>query len=71
MRLAILDTNVIISAGLEPGGAPARLVMDWILTGKVQLVTCPLVIKEYREVSGRSKFARYQFPPAWMELLID
>lgn len=71
MRLAVFDTNVIISAGLKQGGAPALLVMDWVLKGEVQLVTCPAVIAEYSEVATRSKFARYDFPPAWLEHLIE
>jgi putative PIN family toxin of toxin-antitoxin system len=71
MRLAVFDTNVIVSAGLKPDSAPAKLVMDWVLAGQVQLVTCPAVIAEYSEVAARSKFARYEFPPAWLELLIE
>ncbi|MGA2087036.1 MAG: PIN domain-containing protein [Terracidiphilus sp.] len=71
MRLAVFDTNVIVSAGLKPGSIPARLVMDWVLAGQMQLVTCPSVIAEYSEVAARSKFARYEFPPAWLELLIE
>lgn len=31
MRLAVLDTNVIVSAGIKPGSAPATLIMDWVL----------------------------------------
>jgi len=45
MRLAVFDTNVIVSAGLKPGSIPARLVMDWVLAGQMQLVTCPSVIR--------------------------
>jgi len=71
MRLAILDTNVIISAGIRPETAPARLVMDWVLEGQVQVVTCPWIVAEYREVSRRDKFARYGFPPQWLEFVID
>jgi uncharacterized protein len=71
MRLAVLDTNVLISAGIKPTGAPARIVMDWILEGQVQLVTCPKVRREYRQVSVRAKFLRYKFPPFWLEYLIE
>jgi len=71
MRLAILDTNVVVSAGLKPGSVPARLVMDWVLAGKVQLVTCPSILREYRKAAARSKFTRYNFPPTWLEYLID
>ncbi|MGB9406698.1 MAG: PIN domain-containing protein [Terracidiphilus sp.] len=71
MRLAVFDTNVIVSAGLKPGSIPARLVMDWVLAEQVKLVTCPSVIAEYSEVASRSKFARHGFPPAWLEVLIE
>jgi len=43
VRLAVLDTNVIVSAGIRPGGAPATLVMDWVLEGQIQVVTSPWV----------------------------
>ena len=71
MRLVVLDTNVIISAGIKPGSAPATLVMDWVLDGQLQVVTSPWIIREYREVARRQKFERYGFPPQWLEFLID
>ncbi len=71
MRLAVLDTNVIVSAGIKPGGAPATLIMDWVLEGQIQVVTSPWVVGEYREVVRRAKFRRYGFPPSWLEFLIE
>jgi putative PIN family toxin of toxin-antitoxin system len=71
MRLAVLDTNVIVSAGIKPGGAPARILLDWVLEGHVLAVTSPAVVEEYREVVRRPKFQRCGFPPLWLELLIE
>jgi putative PIN family toxin of toxin-antitoxin system len=71
MRLVVLDTNVIVSAGIKPSGAPAKIVMDWVLEGQVQIVTCPLIADEYRRVIGRPKFRRFGFPPLWLEFLIE
>jgi putative PIN family toxin of toxin-antitoxin system len=71
MRLAVLDTNVVVSAGIKPGGAPAKLLMDWVLEGQVQVVTSQSVIAEYREVVRRTKFQCYGFPPLWLEFLIE
>ncbi|HEY4381199.1 MAG TPA: putative toxin-antitoxin system toxin component, PIN family [Acidobacteriaceae bacterium] len=71
MRLVVLDTNVIIAAGINPGGAPARLVLDWALRAQIGVVTCPWITGEYRAVARRRKFAAYGFPPAWLEALID
>jgi predicted nucleic acid-binding protein len=36
MRLVVLDANVIVSAAIKPGSAPATLVMDWVLEGQIQ-----------------------------------
>lgn len=71
MKLAVLDTNVIISAGLSPEGPPASLVLDWVLRAQLAVVTCPWIVEEYRTVVRRSKFAAYGFPPLWLEPLID
>ena len=71
MRLVILDTNVVVSAGIKPGSLPARIVMDWVLEGQVQIVTCPSITAEYREVLRRDKFRRLGFPPQWLEFLIE
>jgi len=71
MRLVVLDTNVLVSAGIKPGSAPAKLVTDWVLEGQIQLVTSPWIIGEYREVVRRPKFHRYGFPPYWLEFLIE
>jgi predicted nucleic acid-binding protein len=71
MRLVVLDTNVIVSAGLKLDSVTYRLVMDWVLAGQVQAVTCAAVIREYREVLWRPKFTRHGFPPDWIEGLIE
>ena len=63
MRLAVLDANVIVSAGIKSEGAPAKLIMGWVLEGRVQVVTSPLIAQEYREVARRPKFRRYGFLP--------
>ena len=71
MRLDVLDTNIIVSAGIRAEGAPAKLVMDWVLEGQVQLVTSPLIVEEYRAIARRPTFHRFGFPPLWLEFLIE
>jgi uncharacterized protein len=71
MKLVVLDTNVIVSAGIAPGGAPAKLLFGWVLKGKVQVAVGPAVVAEYREGARRPKFRRYGFPPLWLEFLIE
>lgn len=70
MKLAILDTNVLVAAGVNPEGAPAKLVLDWVLRGQIGVITCPWIVEEYRTVARRKKFAAYGFPPLWLEPLI-
>ena len=62
---------MIVSAGIKREGAPAKLIMDWVLDGQVQVVTSPSIVKEYREVAQREKFHAYGFPPLWLEFLIE
>jgi predicted nucleic acid-binding protein len=45
-------------------------MMDWVLEGQVLAATCPWIVEEYREVTRRAKFRRYEFPPLWLEVLI-
>ena len=71
MRLIVLDTNVIVSAGITPFGSSAKIVAGLVLRGKVRIVTSPKIATEYREVVRRAKFHRYRFPPLWLEYLID
>jgi putative PIN family toxin of toxin-antitoxin system len=71
MRLVVLDTNIIVSAGIKPGNTPAKVVMNWVLEGQLQVVTSPWVVSEYREVVRRTKFPRYGFPPHLLEFLIE
>jgi len=71
MRLIVLDTNVIVSAAINPLGPPAKIVAGFVLRGKVQIVTSPKIAAEYRKSVRRAKFHRYAFPPLWLEYLID
>jgi len=71
MRLAVFDTNVIVSAAIKRECAPAKLMMDWLLEGQVQLVTSLWIVAEYREVVRREKFHRFGFPPLWLEFMIE
>ncbi len=68
-KLVVLDTNVLISAGINPSGPPAQIV-KLILQNRVILVTCPGIVTEYLEVCARPKFKRFGFPPIWVHSLI-
>jgi uncharacterized protein len=71
MRLVVLDTNVIVSAGIKPNGFPAQIVQFAIQEANIQIVVSPSIVAEYRRVSKYSKFAQYGFPPQWLEFLIE
>jgi predicted nucleic acid-binding protein len=71
MRLAVLDTNVLVSAAIHDEGTPARIVMNWVLERQVQAVLCPAVEREYMAVIAREKFSRYGFPPFWLGRLMS
>lgn len=54
MRI-VLDTNVLVSALLNPFGPPGR-VLDLILAGAVQIVYDDRILAEYRAVLSRPRF---------------
>ena len=70
MRIAVLDTNVVVSAGIKSDGPPGALIDNWVLNHRVQIVTCPAIVLEYQFVIGREKFRRHAFPPRWLEVMI-
>jgi predicted nucleic acid-binding protein len=71
MRLLVLDTNVVVSAGIKPQGFPARIVQSVIREANIQIVVRPSIVAEYRRVARYSRFAHYDFPPLWLEFLIE
>src|SRR3546814_18763739 len=50
----ILDTNILLSGLISPGGVPAQLIEAW-LDRKFILVSHALQLEELREVSRREK----------------
>jgi len=53
--IIVLDTNVLVSAILQPRGKPAA-VLDLVLTSQVLLAYDRRIMMEYREVLHRPKF---------------
>jgi putative PIN family toxin of toxin-antitoxin system len=52
----VIDTNVLISAAIQPHGRPARL-LELVASRAVELCISEEVLAEYSEVFGRPKFA--------------
>lgn len=63
----VIDTNVLVSAALNPHGSPARIV-DAVLAGSLTLLHDDRVLSEYREVLLRPVFA---FSPERVQALLD
>ncbi len=58
MPRAVLDTNVLVSALISPGGPSAALLLE-LRAGAFELVASAALLDELREVLGREKFRRY------------
>lgn len=50
----ILDTNILLSGLIAPGGLPVRLIDAW-LDRRFTLISHPLQLDEFRAVSRREK----------------
>jgi len=55
-RRVVLDTNVVISAALKPGG-PEELIVELPAAHELTLYASTAVIAEYESVFARPKFA--------------
>jgi putative PIN family toxin of toxin-antitoxin system len=52
---AVLDTNVLVSALISPGGPSAALLFE-LQAGAFELIVSPALLAELREVLARPKF---------------
>ena len=57
MIRVVLDTNIIVSALLQPSGAPAQ-VFVLALGGALQLCVCGRIYAEYEQVLRRPRLQR-------------
>ena len=53
----ILDTNLLLSGLISPAGVPARLIDAW-LDNRFTLISHPVQLDEFREVSRREKIRK-------------
>ncbi|MEW6179188.1 MAG: putative toxin-antitoxin system toxin component, PIN family [Chloroflexota bacterium] len=69
MRI-VLDTNVLVSALLNPFGSPGR-ILDLILGGAIRILYDDRILAEYRDVLLRPRFGfEKQYVQRLMEYLI-
>lgn len=71
MHKLVIDTNVLISALINPSGIPAKILSEIVFCGKAQLYLSAEIIDEYILVINRPKFKKYQqFEHAGLSLLM-
>ena len=56
MLPVVVDSNVLVSALLSPGGKPAE-VLRLLITGALQLCFDSRIVVEYEDVLSRPKFS--------------
>lgn len=54
----VLDPNVLVSAAVA-AGVSAELLDRWFVDRPFEMVVCPALLEELREVLGRPKFRRW------------
>lgn len=54
VRRIVLDTNVLVSALISPGGPPGR-ILDLVLSSEIILVLDDRILSEYSKVLSREK----------------
>lgn len=50
----VVDTNVLVSAILQPRGAPGRILEAW-RAGVIEMVVCPAMLRELKDVLARPR----------------
>jgi predicted nucleic acid-binding protein len=56
--LRVVDPNVLVAAAITDG-VSARLLHHWLTVRSFEIVVCPMLIAELRDVLGRDKFRRW------------
>jgi uncharacterized protein len=54
----VVDPNVLVAAAITDG-VSARLLDHWLTIRSFEIVVCPMLIAELRDVLGRAKFRRW------------
>jgi uncharacterized protein len=70
MTIAVIDTNLLLSALINPAGLPRRVFLAWVDHSRYTLATCAFQIAELRDVTRRPSVARY-FRPAQAGRMIN
>jgi putative PIN family toxin of toxin-antitoxin system len=69
-RAVVLDTNIIVSGGIQLAGPSGKLI-ELVLDGELLLFACPTIIEEYLAVLNGPRFKKDFFPPVWLPVLLE
>lgn len=67
---AVVDTNILVSALLRPGGPPDAVIQA-IRRDLLQPVVCDQIVAEYRDVLARRRFRLHPADTAELVTLIE
>ena len=70
MTVAVVYTNLLLSALINPSGLPQRVLLAWADQRRFTLATCAFQLAELRDVTRRSSVAHY-FRPAQAGRMIN
>ncbi|MGL4231076.1 MAG: putative toxin-antitoxin system toxin component, PIN family [Casimicrobium sp.] len=62
MTIAVIDTNLLVSALIQPSALPGRVLRAWSEHRRYTLATCAYQMQELREVTRRPSVAKYFLP---------
>lgn len=54
----VVDPNVLVAAAIT-NGVSAQLLDHWLTVRSFELIVCPMLLAELRDVLGRDKFRRW------------
>ena len=54
----VIDPNVLVAAAIT-NGVSAQLLDHWLTVRPFEIIVCPMLIAELRDVLGRDKFRRW------------
>ena len=70
MTIAVIDTNLLLSALINPAGLPQRVLLAWADQRRFTLATCAFQLSELRDATRRPSLAKY-FRPAQAGRMIN
>jgi len=71
MEKIVIDTNVLVSSLIQPGGTSAKVMSIIFSNENIDVCYSAEILNEYIDVLSRAKFQRYNFDMDEIRALID